>query len=259
MREQKQQKVNQLQQVLGEGLLAPTSWLEQHGYSRALIARYVRSGWLESPARGVYRRPGPGLKWQNVVASLQLVMGKRLHVGGKSALEHAGNGHYVRMRGDATVVLYGPDPLPPWVNSLGLPQHFAYRKDSMFSDVDLGLQDVTWGSWDWRLKFSTQERAMFEVLEDVPARESIHEAFVLMQGLVNLRPKQVMLLLKACTSIKVKRLFLALADRHQHQWLSHLDLPGVDLGTGKRMLVRGGKLHPQFQITLPDDLDDHSR
>jgi len=30
----------------------------------------------------------------------------------------------------------------------------------------------------------------------------------------------------------------------------------VDLGRGKRSLVRGGRLHPRYQITLPGDLDE---
>ncbi|MDP1897359.1 MAG: AbiEi antitoxin N-terminal domain-containing protein, partial [Sulfurimicrobium sp.] len=81
MGEQKNTKINLLQDVLEEGLLAPTGWLEGQGYSRALISRYVGSGWLVSPARGVYRRPGPPLKWQHVVASLQLLAGSYLHVG----------------------------------------------------------------------------------------------------------------------------------------------------------------------------------
>lgn len=282
MGKQKSTKINRLHELLGEGLLAPTGWLEEQGYSRALISRYVDSGWLVSPARGVYRRPGPSLKWQHVVASLQLVMGSYLHVGGRTALVQRGLGHYVRMSGPETIYLYGPEALPAWVNKLNLQKRFAVRNDAMFGDlrarrnalgvltdfhdeplqpkhlVDFGLQEMTWGAWDWRLLYSTDERAMFEVLQDVPTRESVYEADVLMQGLVNVRPARVMSLLTACASVKVKRLFLALAERHQHQWLAHLDLSKVDLGKGKRMLVSGGKLHPKYLITLPADLDDHT-
>jgi len=282
MGEQKSTKINRLHDVLEEGLLAPTGWLEEQGYSRALISRYVNSGWLVSPARGVYRRPGPSLKWQHVVASLQLVMGSYLHVGGRTALVQRGLGHYVRMSGPETIYLYGPVALPAWVNKLSLQKRFAVRNDAMFGDLrarrnalgvltdfhdeplqpkhlaDFGLQEMTWGAWDWRLLHSTDERAMFEVLQDVPTRESVYEADVLMQGLVNVRPARAMSLLTTCASVKVKRLFLALAERHQHQWLAHLDLSKVDLGKGKRMLVSGGKLHPKYLITLPVDLDDHT-
>lgn len=287
MGEQKVTKLNLLHNLLEEGLLAPTWWLEEQGYSRALLSKYVDSGWLCSPApeaRGVYRRPGPPLKWQHVVASLQLLAGSYLHIGGRTALVHRGLGHYVRMSGVETIFLYGPEVLPAWVNKLGLQEHFVVRNDAMFCNLrarrdaqgipvdfhsetplrlgqlaDFGLQEMTWGAWDWRLWYSSDERAMFEVLQDVPTRESIYEADVLMQGLVSLRPTQVMTLLKACTSVKVKRLFLALAERHQHQWLVHLDLTQVDLGKGKRMLVPGGKLHPKYLITLPGDLDDYAR
>lgn len=283
MGEHKSTKLNLLQDLLGEGLLVPTGWLEGREYSRSLLAKYVESGWLTSPARGVYRRPGPPLKWQHVVASLQMLAGSYLHVGGRTALVQRGLGHYVRMSGQETIFLYGPEVLPAWVNKLGLNERFAVRNDAMFGNLrarrnergvltdfhdeplppeqlaNFGLQEMTWGTWDWRLLYSTDERAMFEVLQDIPARESVYEADVLMQGLVNLRPARVMSLLMACASVKVKRLFLALADRHQHQWLAHLDLSKVDLGKGKRMLAPGGKLHPKYLITLPADLDDHTR
>ena len=62
-------------------------------------------------------------------------------------------------------------------------------------------------------------------------------------------------LLADCKSVKVKRLFFFLADRHRHSWLKHLDKAAIDLGQGKRMLVKGGRLDSAYQITVPDDLD----
>jgi len=259
MSTQKQQKLNQLQHILGEGLLAPTGWLEKMGYSRALLSRYVKSGWLESPTRGVYRRPGPALKWQHVVVSLQLLMKTNLHVGGRTALVQRGMGHFVRKSGEETIVLYGTDRLPSWVNLLGLTQKFEARRDTLFGDIVLGLQDEAWGTWDRHLTYSMEERAIFELLAGVPQKESVYEASVIVQGLVSLRPALVSALLAACTSIKVKRLFLALADLHHHQWLAHLDLSHINLGHGKRMLIPGGTLHPKYLITLPSDLEDYAR
>jgi hypothetical protein len=55
--------------------------------------------------------------------------------------------------------------------------------------------------------------------------------------------------------VKTKRLFFFLADRSRHAWLKHLSKESIDLGTGKRMLVKGGKLDPQYQITVPEDLN----
>lgn len=41
-----------------------------------------------------------------------------------------------------------------------------------------------------------------------------------------------------CHSVKVKRLFF-FAERHGHAWLKRLDRQAIDLGRGKRMLVKG--------------------
>ena len=45
------------------------------------------------------------------------------------------------------------------------------------------------------------------------------------------------------------------AERHKHSWLKELDRKSVDLGKGKRMIVRGGKLDTKFNITVPGNLD----
>lgn len=54
--------------------------------------------------------------------------------------------------------------------------------------------------------------------------------------------------------MKVKRLFFYFADRHNHAWLKRLNKEAVDLGHGKRMLVKGGVLDPTYQ-TVPEDLN----
>lgn len=278
-------KLNRLQGELPAGLLASAAWLDAHGYYRQLLGHYVSGGWLESPARGVYRRPGPPLKWQHVVASLLLTEKLPLHIGGSTALEHAGFGHYARLRGAETIKLFGPSGLPAWARALPLSEEFVVRNDAMFRALPVprvsldddglpiangqrvgeetlgasGLRVERWGEFDWPLVYSTEERAILEMLQDVPDRESIYQAQVMLQGLANIRPARMSALLHHCGSIKVKRLFLALAERQRHAWFDLLDLRGVDLGKGKRALFPGGKLDPKYQISLPADLDDHAR
>jgi hypothetical protein len=53
----------------------------------------------------------------------------------------------------------------------------------------------------------------------------------------------------------VKRLFFFFADRHGHAWLKRLDRAPIGLGSGNRMLVRGGRLDPTYHITVPETLD----
>jgi hypothetical protein len=77
-----------------------------------------------------------------------------------------------------------------------------------------------------------------------------------MQGLRTLSPDRLKQLLLKCRSIKVKRLFFALAEHNNPPWLKHLDAGEFDLGRGNRVIVRGGKLHPKYRITLPENIDD---
>jgi len=123
------------------------------------------------------------------------------------------------------------------------------------SPEDSGFTEQTWGHWKYPLIVSTPERAILELLNDVPNSETFHQADVLMEGLRNLSPRRLQWLLADCRSVKVKRLFFWFADRHSHAWLQKLDRTGIDLGKGKRMLVRGGKLDTKYNITVPESLD----
>jgi hypothetical protein len=96
---------------------------------------------------------------------------------------------------------------------------------------------------------------MLELLDEVPRRETFHQADVLMDGLRTLSPRRLQALLVDCKNVKVKRLFFWFAERHNHAWLQKLDRSAVDLGKGKRMLVRGGKLDTKYNITVPENLD----
>jgi hypothetical protein len=61
----------------------------------------------------------------------------------------------------------------------------------------------------------------------------------------------VQALLEACTSVKAQRLFLHLAEKHGHAWFKQLKLAKVSLGSGKRVFVAGGRLDPNYLITVP--------
>jgi hypothetical protein len=249
-------KLNSLQRDLPEGLLAPSSWLKKKGYSDQLLKKYKENHWLESPARGVYRRPGPTLKWQHVVASLAKVLDPPPHVGGISALELRGYGHFLKSAGSAEIHLYSHERLPAWLAKLPLKETFVEHRDSLFSPLKQSLIEEAWGPWDWDIVYSTPERAILEVLDEVPHRESIEHAASLVEGLADLSSRRVLGLLGACRSKKVKRLFLALASRQQHQWVPRVveaaERGEIDIGTGKRVLAPGGKLDSKYLITLPD-------
>jgi hypothetical protein len=272
-------KLNQLDKTLPEGLLVDAAWMERHGYSSSLRSQYVSAGWLEQPARGTYKRPWGLLSWQQVVISLQVLLQQPLIVGGRTALDLQGFRHYVSAQGPQIIHLYGREPPPGWLNKLPLKETFRFHKSqtlfksdpvtkgltSLAWDVETNvgssndtlhgtLTRLPWGQWNWPLTVSTPERALFELLDELPNHESFHQVDMLVEGLRTLSPRRLEKLLADCRSIKVKRLFFFFADRHQHAWLKRIDRSKVDLGTGKRMLVKGGRLDPVYQITVPDDL-----
>ena len=273
-------KLNQLDQALPEGLLVDAAWMSRHGYSRSLRNQYVHSGWLEQPARSVYRRPRGTLSWQQAVISLQTILDTTpLVVGGRTALELQGYAHYLG-QGLKEIHLYGPKPPPAWLFKLPLEETFvAHNSRALFQAAALsestgplpwnfakgetvhspnGNDSVTvqpWGQWNWPLTLSSAERAILELLNELPTRESFHQVDKLFEGLANLSPRRLSALLANCRSVKVKRLFFFFAARHPHAWLKRVDRSKIDLGSGKRTLVKGGRLDLEMQITVPEDLD----
>jgi hypothetical protein len=268
---QKYDLQNRLGRDLPEGLLADLAWLKQRGISRQMSNHYVTRGLLEQPARGVYRRPRGPLTWEQVVMSLQTQLGWEGAVGGRSALELQNLAHFLKPR-LRTIHLYG-DRLPPnWVNHLPLDVSFVAHKESRIFDARTGAtpdQQPTdpgdarpdgrvvrqWGNFSWQMVMSSPERAILELLDELPDKESFHQVDKLFEGLTSLRPKRLQSLLQRSHNIKVNRLFFYFADRHGHDWRKHVDTRDVRLGSGKRMLVRGGRLDPTYHITVPGDLD----
>ena len=268
-------KLNRLEKLLPEGLLVDAAWMEKQGYYRSLRSQYVVAGWLEQPARGVFRRPRGTLSWEQVVISLQMLMKYPVSVGGLSALELEGYAHYVK-QSQQTIHLYGDKKLPSWVFNLGLSERFVYHNrlrllpevggvpaslqspdTYQFFDQGMplsgGLRVHAWGHWQWPILISTPERAILELLDELPTKETFHMVDVIIEGLVNLSPHRLQALLESTSSVKVKRLFFFFADRHNNRWFKKIKRDNIDLGKGKRVLVKGGKLDPTYQITVPED------
>lgn len=273
MSAQKGEKLNWLATHLPEGLVVDAAWLKSNGYASNLLAKYLSSGWLEQSAPRVYTRPRGKLTWEQVIISLQTLLSRNLVVGGKTALELHGHVHYLR-QSVSTVYLFGPDRVPTWLTALDVGVEFRWRNDGKLFDkfrastaphqlsADTarnsrvpGVMAQPWGTWNWPLMVSTPERALLEFLYELPEHESFHNADMLMQGLTTLSPTKLQPLLADCRSIKVKRFFFFLADRHQHAWLKRLDRKAINLGSGKRTYMKGGRYDAKYMMTVPGDLD----
>ena len=98
-----------------------------------------------------------------------------------------------------------------------------------FLHEDLGIGEHRDG--DLVVKISFPERAALEFLQalKLSATENEH-ADLVFEGLGTLRADVVQSLLEQCASVKIKRLFLHLAEKHNHAWFKSLDLSKVSLG-----------------------------
>ncbi len=231
-----------------------TPSLERLGITRQLVHKYVESGWLEPVVRGLYRRPGsPGAfdDWRVVVRSAQSVMQYDSTVGGRTALEEQNFAHYVAFRERGKVHLYG-DGHPTWLKRLPGDNVYELHRTKLFEPATEELTSVQ--APGGLLRCSAPERAIFELLDELPRPESFHLADTFFEALVSLRPSVLTRLLDRCTSVKVKRLFFVFADRHQHAWRQHLSAADFDLGSGARSLVKGGAFSAKYEITVPKEL-----
>jgi hypothetical protein len=90
-----------------------------------------------------------------------------------------------------------------------------------------------------------------EMLHLVQGKVGFDEAFLIMENLATLRSEMVQRLMVLCRSIKVKRLFMLMAEKHGHSWVSELDVSRLDLGKGKGMIIPKGHFDTKYRITVP--------
>ena len=210
-------------------------WLAARGISAQLAYRYVRSGWLERVAHGVFAKPGTPLE---VDPSLRLLveLGHRVHVGGKTALAWRGHRHSLSLGGEA-LILYGQGkrPLPDWFATWFRPQTTSRR----LFDEEPGLPLYVSVHPDHPgVPVSEPERAALEMLSEVPARQGVEEASHLMEGLVTLRPAPLQDLLARCRNRKTVLLFLRFARAASLPVLDRLALDQLPAGSRSRYVLR---------------------
>ena len=92
-----------------------------------------------------------------------------------------------------------------------------------------------------------------EMLYLIPNEQSFDEALKITEGSTTLRSQFIQSLLEECNSVKVKPLFLYMAEKSQHTWFKELDLTKLNLGSGKRVVVQNGVLDKKYHITVPRD------
>ncbi len=235
--------------------VATSAWLEKHGYYKQLVKQYCDAGWLTRLGKGAYSRLKDPVSWEGAVKALQDQRQLDVHVGGISALALYGITQYLLFnQNDASFSLFSTKlkktRLPAWF--LQYFKHGHYYQKKLFSS-DLGVTPKEVGNIT--LQVSIPERAILEVLAITPDKITIQHASELIENLNRLRSHLVQAQLEACLSIKAKRLFLCLAELYNLEFFNELDIEKIDLGSGKRVIGKGGTYYSKWQLSLPSELD----
>lgn len=234
------------------GTVYLASGLKELGISHDLQKHYCKSGWLKPVGRGAFKRPHDNINWQGALYSLQIQSNIPVHCGGLTALSLQGFSHFVRQENEVVYLFSLPKlSLPRWFCNYNWPNKIDHIKTS-FLPNDLGITDFDIGNF--KIKISTPERAFFECIYLTPDKIDLVECYQIAEGLVNLRPGLLQDLLTNCNSVKVKRLFLYISEKLDHQWYDFLELSQVNLGKGHRLIVPKGKYIARYNITIPQEL-----
>lgn len=228
-------KLNQLYTLLAPGTPVTSEDLANLGISADLAVHYVRSGWLERLARGVYSRPNDPPALHPSLALLRRSFAG-LHVGGKSALDWHGIRQYVSQR--PVLHLYGwkAGRLPDWFT-----ERFPaeYHRKRLFEEQPGALLHVRpFENRGGAPLVSAPERALLEVLSEVGVRQPLQEARELVESAYSLRANVLRDLLKRCLSVKTVRLCLQLGRELQQPWVGKLDPSKLPKGSDRPWVSR---------------------
>lgn len=247
-------KINRLRQQTPSNGILLTSWLEKSGFSRNEVSNYIKSGWLQRIIRGVYKFTGDTPSLYGTLASYQKQTSVIYHIGAASALELKGFSHYIAM-GKPTAIVFSPvrPPLPQWLNDAEFDMNLVTVSSKVFGTT--GIEQLDYEGQT--LTVSSPERAIMECILLSPAYYDLMDVYYLMEMLSSIRASLVQQLLEDCTSVKVKRMFLYMAEKARHRWFDKLDRSRISLGSGTRSFMKGGVKNPSYDIVIPKELADY--
>jgi len=250
-------KIKQILDLVGTDTLLFSPWLSAQGISAREQHSYAQTGWLEKVAYGVFKVAGADVSLLSAVSAYNTQLGKCCQVGAETALELRGYTHYVPMgKPRAQLFTDNSQKLPTWFLQYDWDRTVRYQTTSFLGTDGLGVDEMKVEGHT--LLVSSPERAILECLNNPHAADSLLDIYYLMEMLTTLRPKLLQQLLERCSSIKVKRLFLYMAEKANYPWFRALDTSRIDIGTGRRMIVPTGKYVRKYNMTIPTELFNYA-
>ena len=107
------------------------------------------------------------------------------------------------------------------------------------------------------LLVSSPEQAFMECLLLSPAHYSYMDLYYIMEQLTSLRAYIVQTLLETVKNLRVKRMFLYMAEKAGHYWYDMLEMDKIDIGTSKLQLLDNGTYISKYKITIPKELNEY--
>ena len=208
---------------------------------QAVLYEYVKNGWLENVANGVYKLPNGHLDSLKIVKNMQEQLGLPVHVASRSALLLHGIRHFGRNTDKIQVAIKGKQRLTKWLKSL---DNFDFVRFNIIKNIESGLEIKD------EMIISCRELAFIEMAEMVPKKVSYEEFYKTLELAPNLRDDILQRLLEDCTSSKAKKVFLASAELFNYRWFKQLNIKKINIGTGILQLTKNGVYNSKYRIYL---------
>ena len=229
--------------------LVTTKWLEEQGFSRQLLSKYTKNNWLKKLTNGVFVKIGDEPSINGAIYALQEQLKSSIHIGGITALdEYYKKMHNIPFKRKQQLFGYRGEKLPKWFKTL-YGQNTELNRTT-FLPKNIGFKEQSYGNFS--IKIPTLERSILEMLYLVPEKITLNEAYQIIETITTVKPTEFEILLEECSSVKVKRLFLYMAEEVNFNWFKRLNLTKINLGKGVREITKGGKHNKKYNIIIGD-------
>jgi hypothetical protein len=243
---------NRLLLALRPGEVVTPDRLRALGISARLSTYLKNSGALSSLGVGAFVRGHEEPSFASAVQALVQQLRLSLHIGGRTALELQGVSQYLTLGSGQAAWLFSSKKakLPLWFTKQqwGARPRLVQTKFLNQSTI-ANMRNVLVDGFE--IPVSRRELAILETIFLIGKSHRFEEVDELFGSLTTLDASVLQTLLESCQSIRVCRIFLFLAHKHAHPWLSGINESRIELGRGKRAVVKGGKLDSRYQITVP--------
>lgn len=217
------------------------------GFSRDLQRSAVRSGWLTRIGSGAYTVLNEQVSLEGAIYTLQKELNMSIHLGGYTVLnEKYGKTHNITIDRKPQLFCYRGERLPVWFRKKFESTYDLFT--TSFLPIDAGF--IQEEQSNFTIKIPAAERAILEMLYVTPSHQTLQETYQVMELLGTLKPALMQSLLENCTSIKVKRLCLYMAEKAGLAWFKRIDPNAIDLGKGDREITKNGQYNKKYRIVV---------